>query len=287
MAYEDQSLSGSWYKSGLFVADTWTESWEQIFEGGEHLLGTTYMAPPWISNYLFFHNPPYNGTDRGPFAAALRGAWPGSALIHYSGHSGISSLGNHHAFLTSYPSRNCSRRHVPEFGRGPAPLIDLAPATLFAPLLFREQQLLQLSLRRAGYTGADEGAGDATRPRHHRLLRVLDHRLARRGVHFADAFFKMAFGRARCGPWATSWKPGVLPYLRRRPLGHGHILLGDLSLDLRLPAPHPTASWTPRRRTAPRCCPWDSPPGNGRALRASTAPKMAAKLGVGGQPRFR
>lgn len=108
MAYEDQALSGNWYKSGLFVADTWTESWEQVFEEANTLLGTTYMTPPWIANYLFFHDPPYNGTDEDAFAAALRGAWPGAALIHYSGHSAISNLGKHYAFFTSFPSRNCA-----------------------------------------------------------------------------------------------------------------------------------------------------------------------------------
>ena len=145
MAYEDQALSGNWYKSGLFVADTWTQSWEQIFEEANTLLGTTYMGPPWMANYLFFHNPPYNGTDADGFAAALRGAWPGSALVHYSGHSGISSLGNHYAFFTSYPSRNCTGGTCSDVDLLPS--IDLAPTCpLRSAPLRGEQQLLQLGL---------------------------------------------------------------------------------------------------------------------------------------------
>jgi len=262
MAYEDQALSGAWYKSGLFVADTWTQSWEQVFEEANTLLGTTYMTPPWIANYLFFHNSPYNGTDADAFAAAVRGAWPGSALLHYSGHSGISSLGNHYAFFTSYTSRNCSSGTCQDSDVDLLPPIDLTPATLFAPLPFfvssscynsAFDELGTPALMKALVTRADRGSigscGFST-------IAYPDQEHT-----FANAFFNLAFGRSKvraAGDLVEAGRFSLASSDARSVMGN--ILLGDPSLHLRLPAPPPPASLAATPLDGASRLSWSSPP---------------------------
>lgn len=262
MAYEDQTLSGSWYKSGLFVADTWTQSWEQVFEEANTLLGTTYMAPPWNADYLFFHDPPYNGTDADAFAAALRTAWPGSALVHYSGHSGISSLGNHYAFFTSYPSRNCSGGDCQDSDVDLLPPIDLAPSTLFAPLPF--------VVSSSCYNSAFDELGTPA------LMKDLMVRADRGSIGscgfstiaypdqehtFANAFFNLAFGRSKVravGGLVEAGRFALASSDARSVMGN--ILLGDPSLDLRLPAPPPPASMEAIPADGAVMLSWSAPP---------------------------
>ena len=260
MAYEDQALSGNWYKSGLFVADTWTQSWEQIFEEANTLLGTTYMGPPWMANYLFFHNPPYNGTDADGFAAALRGAWPGSALVHYSGHSGISSLGNHYAFFTSYPSRNCTGGTCSDVDLLPS--IDLAPPALSAPLPF--------VVSSSCYNSAFDELGTPA------LMKALVARADRGTIGscgfstiaypdqehtFADAFFHLAFGMPKVRTVGSLVEAGrfALPSSDARSV-MGNVLMGDPSLSLRLPAPLPAPSLSAAAADGTVMLSWDSPP---------------------------
>jgi hypothetical protein len=260
MAYEDQALSGNWYKSGLFVADTWTQSWEQIFEEANTLLRTTYMGTPWDSAKLFFHDTPYNGTDANTFAAAVRGAWPGSALVHYSGHSGISSLGNHYAFFTSYPSRSCAGGTCSDVDL--LPPIDLAPATLSAPLPF--------VVSSSCYNSAFDELGTPA------LMKALVARADRGTIGscgfstiaypdqehtFADAFFHLAFGMPKVRAVGSLVEAGrfALPSADARSV-MGNVLMGDPSLSLHLPAPLPPPLLTATPADGAVMLAWDSPP---------------------------
>ncbi len=101
MAYEDQALTGSWYKTQFYIADTYTQAWEQEFETFNNSLIAAYGAPPWAYQQVYYHSPPYNGTDATACAAAIRAAWPNSALIHFDGHSGLSTWGYHTIFDTT------------------------------------------------------------------------------------------------------------------------------------------------------------------------------------------
>ncbi len=241
MAYEDQLLAGSWYKTGLFVAGTYTQPWEQEFETYNNYLQSTYYTTPWVSSHVYFHDPPYNGTDADACAAAIRSAWPDSGLIHYAGHSGIEFWGDHYDFFTAFPSRNC--------GSGTCSDVDLLPSITtgsspYAPLPF--------VLNSSCYNSAFE------EPRDPALMEALVDRTDGGSIGstgfstiawldeeetFNDAIFGQAFGRykvrtlgdlAEAGRFAS---PSTLPRITL-----GNILLGDPTLKLRLPAPPPPNS---------------------------------------------
>ena len=159
MAYEDQALSGTWYKTGLFVADTWNESWEQVFETYNSELQATYTTPPWQNLHVYFHDPPYDGVDANACAADIRAAWDQSAIVHYDGHSGIQSWGKSHAIFTAFPSRTCGTGTCSDVDLlapislpyGPAPLHDgkmLSPPE-FEALDAEERQRLEAAMERA------------------------------------------------------------------------------------------------------------------------------------------
>ena len=237
MAYEDQS-AGTWTKKVLFVADTWTQPWEQVFEETSLRLQAAYVTPPWKASRLFFHKIPYKGTKADAFAKALRAAWPKAALIHYSGHSGVSSLGNLHAFFTSFPSRNCTGGTCLNSDVDLLPSISLPPATPKAQLPF--------VVSSSCYNSAFDELNGAS------LMSALVRRPDRGTIgscgfstiaypdeeeQFADAFFSLAFG-----PAGVRF-PGALVDAGRFSLPStdtrsvmGNILLGDPSLELRLAA---------------------------------------------------
>ena len=261
MAYEDQALTGTWYKSGLFVADTWTQTWEQVFEQANTLLQTTYMAPPWSGTHLFFHDAPYNGTDANAFASALRAAWPGAALMHYSGHSAITSLGNQYAFFTSYPSRNCTSGTCSDSDVDLLPPIDLTPSAPSAPLPF----VVSSSCYNSAF---DEVSTDA-------LMEVLLARADRGTIGscgfstiaypdeehtFANAFFEQAFGPSKTRPVGPLVDAGrfSLPSSDARSV-LGNILMGDPSISLRLPAPDPPPAFAAAAADGAVVLSWGSP----------------------------
>jgi len=105
-AYEDQTPSGTWDKTVLYVADTYTEDWEKEFEIFDDHLCATYTPPPWVCEKVYYHEPPFNGTDADACAAAIRADWP-CALVHYDGHAGFTFWGARPIF-TAYPSRDCT-----------------------------------------------------------------------------------------------------------------------------------------------------------------------------------
>ena len=262
MAYENQDLSGTWYKSATYLADTWTQDWEQVFEQANDALRAAYTPPPWGSLRLYFHDAPYNGTDADGFAAALRSAWPSTALIHYSGHSGISSLGNHYAFFTSYPSRDCSGGNCTHSDVDLLPSIVLPPATTSAPLPFVVSSscynsafdelgtpALMKDLILRGDRGTIGSCGFST-------IAYPDEEHT-----FANAFFELAFGRGKVRTAGDLVEAGrfSLPSSDTRSV-MGNVLLGDPAVSLRLPAPPPPATLTAAPADGAVLLAWDTPP---------------------------
>lgn len=255
-AYEDQALSGSWYRTGLFVADTYSSSWEQEFETYNTFLRSTFFAPPWSEAHLYFHDPPYNGTATDAFAGALRGAWPQAALVHYAGHSGVAFWGKNYAVFTSFPSRNCTGGTCQDsdvdllspISPGSAPLPFVLNSSCYNSA-FDEVNTLALmeDLVKRADRGAIGASGFTT-------IAYPDEEEA-----FNTAFLQEAFGREKVreiGDLVDAGRFALPSTVARAALGN--VLIGDPTLRLRLPAPPPPTgvsaegadgaarlSWTP------------------------------------------
>ena len=225
MAYEDQSLSGTWYKTGLYLADTYIDgTWEQVFETYNTALAATYGAAPWAAQTLFYRSSP----DATAFATAIKAAWPQSALVHYAGHSGVFYWGFKYFFGTTEAAN--------------LPAIDLTSP--FAPLPFvinsscynsafdeaTTSALMQsLVLRPDG--GSIGSCGFTT------IAYVPDEET------FNNAIFGDIFGRLKVRTLGDLVEAGrfTLPSSNVQSV-MGNALLGDPSMKLRLPAPPPPSS---------------------------------------------
>jgi PKD repeat protein len=237
LAYEDQALTGSWYKTGLFLADTFTQPWEQEFEFYNTYLRGAFMASPWQNLHVYFHDPPYNGTDAEACAAAIRSAWPQAALVHYSGHSGVAFYGKNYAILTSFPSRTCGTGTcldsdvdlLPPIAPGEAPLPFVVNSSCYNSA-FNEvaTEALMEALVARGDGGAIGSSGFPT-------IAYQDEEEA-----FNSALFSQAFGTSkvrRTGDLVEAGRFALPSTVPRAVLGN--VLLGDPTLELRLPAPPP------------------------------------------------
>ena len=264
-AYEDQALSGSWYRTGLFVADTYSSSWEQEFETYNTFLRSTYFAPPWSEAHLYFHDPPYNGTSTDAFAAALRGAWPLAALVHYAGHSGVAFWGKNYAFFTSFPSRNCGGGTcaasdvdlLPPLSAGSAPLPFVLNSSCYNSA-FDEVNTVALmeDLVKRADRGAIGASGFST-------IAYPDEEEA-----FNTAFLEEAFGRDKvreAGDLVDRGRFALPTTVARATLGN--VLLGDPTLRLRLPAPEPPSHLQAEGRDGAARLTWTPPAQGASAFR--------------------
>ncbi len=240
MDYEDQTLSGSWYKTGLFVADTYTSAWEQVFETYNDYLRDTYTVPPWQNLHVYYHDPPYDGTDAGACASAIRADWNQAALVHYDGHSGVAFWGNRSAIFTSFPSRNCTSGTCQD---SDVDLLDTVTASS-VPLPF--------VVNSSCYNSAFDQVGDPS------LMEDLIDRPDRGSIGscgfstiaypdeeeaFNDAVFGQAFGFDKVRRLGDLVEAGRFASPSTTPrVVEGNILLGDPTLSLRMPAPAPPAS---------------------------------------------
>jgi PKD repeat protein len=235
MDYEDQSLSGNWYKTGLFVADTYTSAWEQVFETYNDYLRATYTLPPWQDLHVYFHDPPYNGTDADACASDIRADWNQAVLVHYDGHSGVSFWGNHYAIFTSFPSRNCASGTCEDSD------VDLLPTVTASSVP------LPFVVNSSCYNSAFDEVGDPA------LMEDLINRPDRGSVGscgfstiaypdeeetFNDAVFGQAFGFEKIRRLGDLVEAGRFASPSTTPrIVDGNILLGDPSMRLRMPAP--------------------------------------------------
>ena len=263
MAYEDQTLQGSWYKTGLFVADTWTQSWEQVFETFNNQLQATYMQSPWQTQHVYFHDPPYNGTDADACASDIRTDWPGSAIVHYDGHSGVTLYGKYCDIFGSIPLNvaNCRTGSASDTDVSLLAPITLPPSSPFAPLPF--------VLNAGCYSSAFDEPGDPC------LMEVLLDRpdggdIGSTGFStiaypdeeesFNSAIFDQIFLAPKVrtlGDLVDAGRFALASTDARSVMGN--ILLGDPTMALRLPAPPPPIYLTATPGDASVMLAWSSP----------------------------
>jgi len=227
MAYEDQVLSGTWYKTQLYIADTYTYSWEQEFEIFNNSLIASYGSPPWAYQQLYYHSSPYNGTDSTAFSSAIKAAWPNSALIHYDGHSGFSFWGYHSFFGTADVSL------LPAITLPSAPLPFVVNASCYNSAfdeVSTTRPLMEAMILRAdGGSVGSTGFSTISYPSDEEA--------------FNGAIYALIFGTSKSRVLGDAVEVGrfALPSTDARDV-MGNILLGDPSLSLRLPAPPPPAT---------------------------------------------
>lgn len=227
--YEGQALAGSWYKTGLFVADK-ADGQGLEFEAHQNFLASTFAAPPWANQKLYYGQPPYNGSDATSFSTALRGAFPNAALANYSGHGSFSWWGYNGGSLALFNAQKVRNGNTQSD-------VDLLSSTWHLPFLlqgtcyssaFAEPNSLALAeelLDRAD-GGSIGSAGQTT-------IGYVNEEQA-----FADTLFGLAFGRSKTRALGELVEGGrfALPSSNTRAV-MGNVLLGDPSLRLRLPAP--------------------------------------------------
>ncbi len=131
MAYEDQTISSSWYKTQFFVADTYDESWEEEFETYNTYLKNTFAVSPYQSLKVYYHDPPYNGTDQDLCASHIRGYWDDTILIHYAGHSGARFWGYNDGILSLTATRGSDLNNLPAFSPPTVPLPFVVNSTCY------------------------------------------------------------------------------------------------------------------------------------------------------------
>lgn len=251
--YESQDGSGEWAKSAFYVADTYRQPWEQEFELFNTQLQNTMTVPPWVNGHLYFHDPPYNGTDYDAAAAAVRPWFTQCGIMHYDGHSGMTFWGYHDGILSANPVRGSSSdvdllpAFDPSGDSAPLPFVvnsscynsgvQWSYRSLMEDLFLRPDRGSVGSL---GYSG---------------LAYSEEEEVATLGL------FTSAFG------WEKERTEGDLAEMARIALPaanaravFSNILLGDPSMRLKLPAPLPPATLEAVPADATVFLSWPSPP---------------------------
>ncbi|MCX7829606.1 MAG: C25 family cysteine peptidase [Acidobacteria bacterium] len=131
MSYEEQTVIPSWRKTQFFVADTYDETWEQEFETFNTNLKNAYAVSPYQSMKVYYHDPPYNGTDQDLCASDIRNNWDDSILIHYAGHSGARFWGYDNGILSLTAARGSDLNTLPTFSPPNAPLPFVVNSTCY------------------------------------------------------------------------------------------------------------------------------------------------------------
>jgi len=239
LSYEDQTLSGTWYKTATFVADV-TDSHGQNFEEYLNGIASLWTGAPWSYQKLYFGQSPYGGTGSTLFASDLRAAFPASSLLTYSGHGYITWWGYNGGGASLFTSM-LVRDATGNPGTTKSD-VDLLAASTHLPFLLQgtcyssafaqpnfsalAEELLDRSNRGSigsvGQTGIGYVSEEQT---------------------FTDAFFHQAFGTAKVRQTGDLAEAGrfALPSHNTRAV-FGNVLLGDPLLALRLPAPPPPAT---------------------------------------------
>jgi len=228
LAYEDQSLSGTWYKTATYVADR-TDAYGQEFETYLNFLSATWTGSPWLSSKLYFGQ---SSGDPVQFASTLRSGFPGGAILTYSGHGFLNSWG-YDLGASSFFSGNAVRNVAGTLYSD----VDLLAASNQLPFLlqgtcyssaFAEPTVTSLSedLLDRPDRGSVGSVGQST-------IGYSEEEQA-----FNDAFFSQAFGAAKVRRTGDLSEAGrfSLPSSNARAV-FGNVLLGDPCLSLRLPAP--------------------------------------------------
>ncbi|MFB3850588.1 MAG: C25 family cysteine peptidase [Acidobacteriota bacterium] len=131
IAYEDQTVLPNWRKTQFFVADTYDESWEEEFETFNNNLKNTFAVSPYQSLKVYYHDPPYNGTDQDLCASQIRNYWDDAVLVHYAGHSGARFWGYINGILSLTAARGSDLENLPTISSPNAPLPFVVNSTCY------------------------------------------------------------------------------------------------------------------------------------------------------------
>ncbi len=239
MAYEDQALTGSWFKNILYISDK-PDTHGQEFETFNDNLASTYTPAPWTFQKIYYAQSPYDGTNFTQCASDIRAAFPESSLVSYNGHGYFTWWGQDLIF-SSKKLRNSSggsgttysdvdllmnpTTQLPFVLNGTcyAAAFNANPDGQWSPAL--AEDLMDRSDRGAigasGFTtigyASEEGA-------------------------FTDTFFAQAFDAPKVRTVGDLVEAGrfALPSTNQRAV-RSIVLLGDPSMKLLLPAPPPPA----------------------------------------------
>lgn len=253
MNYEDQALSPDtpWYKTHLYVGDTWDEPWEQdAFEDYNEALRTAYSNPPWSWERVFYHDPPYSGTNSTLCASAIREKFPQSAILHYSGHSGYTFWSGHQIFSSQKIRNGNTESDVDLLAETPR-LPFLVNSTCYTSA-FCEPTIAPLNEELVGRAtrGAIGTVGPST-------IAYTDEEET-----FASALYGQAFGRYKVRTLGELVDAGRFALPTAIPRAQfNYVLLGDPTLRLRLPAPPPPESLAATAGDASVDLSWSPDPG--------------------------
>jgi len=224
MDYEDAVLSGDWYKSILYVAD-------DGFKADNEALAATYTPSPWISQLINYEDPPYNGTNADLCAEDIRSGLAQSAFLRYNGHGGTRTWG--------YTSPRIFSANLDRNG-GTQSDLDILCETSHGP---RYPMILNSNC----YTSAFEQT-NAPCMMEDGIIRPGCGPVATYGPtsisyvttnnQITDAMFDQLFGlgKARCIGDVCEASRFAIPSTNGRGV-FSMVLLGDPTLELRLPAP--------------------------------------------------
>lgn len=129
--YEGQTILSDWQKTQFFVADTYDETWEEEFENYNTYLKNTFAVSPYQSLQVYYHDPPYNGTDQDLCASQIRSYWDDAILIHYAGHSGPSFWGYINGILSLTATRGSDLNNLPVYSLPYVPLPFVVNSTCY------------------------------------------------------------------------------------------------------------------------------------------------------------
>jgi len=224
MAYEDQAVPSPWYKTQLFVADTYDETWEQEFETYSTYLKNSYAASPYQGLSVYYHDARYGtGTNADLCAQDIRGYWDDALIVHFAGHSGWKFWGYQDGILSLTAPRGSDLTAIGSFVNLPFVVNSTCYTAGFA-----YQGGGNKSLFEAFYTASGKGVIGATG---YTTISYLSEQ-----EQFATPLFDSIFGtrKERTTGDAVEYARFKLPSANSRPI-RSLVLLGDPVLELPLP----------------------------------------------------
>ncbi len=251
LAYEDQVLSGTWFKTALYVSDR-ADAQGQEFETYPDSLAATWTVSPWAVQKVYYAKPPYNGTDAAGCASAIRAAFPGAALASYSGHGSFTWWGYNGGASSIFTTAKVRSGNT-------ASDVDLLAPSWQEPFVLHGTCYSSAfaepgspALAEDLLDRSDRGAIGSCGP--------TSIGYANEEQSFTSAFFQQAFGSAKWRVPGDLAEAGrfALPSFSSRAV-FGSVLLGDPSMVLLLPAPAAPPSATATGLNASVRVDWTAP----------------------------
>lgn len=232
MKYEDQVISTSFYKILGFIADTYDEDWEMEFEELNESLRIKYAITPYQYFKIFYHDPPYNGTDQDLCASHIRNNFYSSVLVHYAGHSGWKYWGYNDGILSLTAERGSDLDALPTLSFPYYPLPFIVNSSCYnAGFAYQGNQ--NATLMEKFFTAKDKGIIGATG---YTTITYIDE-----DEYFTNKFYESAFGITKKRTIGELVERGrfAIPSLYERPK-FSLVLIGDPTTKILLPdVPNP------------------------------------------------